>query len=86
MFKTEINNMHMKHEKSVCLLLMPLAYYNVTTCLRMKLIQIIQMTERRRGRVVRALGRGAAGRRFESGRKRLENSHCPPSSEWVPGG
>ena len=34
---------------------------------------------------LRALGCGAEGRRFESRLgQRLENPHCPPSSEWVP--
>ena len=41
--------------------------------------------ERRRGGVVRALGCGVQSLRFEShSSQRLENSHCPPSSEWVP--
>ena len=41
--------------------------------------------ERRRGRVVRVLGCGAEGRRFEFRSGQIQkNSHCPPSSEWAP--
>ena len=49
------------------------------------LSQVQYKYERRRGRVLERLAvvRKVAGSR-PARAKRLENSHCPPSSEWVP--